>query len=282
MRAMAGYFRMMRVEDWIFGYFFIPLIGTIAAAGISPVLWITAVISACTLAFGFVINNVADVEIDRLHTPKCDANKNPLASQTVTLRGTWLLLLFLTLVPLGLSLMYSVLASVCVAATLVLCAAYSIYPFRLKERYLIDLVSHGIMFGALLFFIGYTLPGPGGMLLSAKAVALALLFTFIGCMALLVHQIADYDQDHGHSATTVVQIGKRKGWCLLAAFIVLSLCALAAVHAIVVLEPWVLWGSVALFIIPVILLRNEIRSSRAFDLLPWDALSSAYSRIRMR
>jgi len=101
-------------------------------------------------------------------------------------------------------------------------------------------------------------------------------------MALLVHQIGDYNHDHGHSATTVVQIGKKRGWILLMAFFVLSLGTLAAVNAIVLLEPWMLWGAVVLFAIPVFLLRNEIRNSRAMGLLPWDSLSSAYSRLRMR
>lgn len=279
---MAGYFRMLRVEDWLFGYFFIPLIGTIAAAGITPVLLVTAAISACTLGFGFVINNLADVEIDRLHTAKCDTNKNPLATDEVTIRGTWILCILLALVPLALAIWYGVTAFFCVAATLALCAAYSVYPFRLKERYLLDLISHGLMFGALLFLIGYTLPDPAVPLLSAPAVSLALLFTFIGCMALLVHQIGDYNHDHGHSATTVVQIGKKRGWILLMAFFVLSLGTLAAVNAIVLLEPWMLWGAVVLFAIPVFLLRNEIRNSRAMGLLPWDSLSSAYSRLRMR
>jgi 4-hydroxybenzoate polyprenyltransferase len=282
MRAIAGYLRMLRVEDWIFGYFFIPLIGTIAAAGLSPVLLVTAVISACTLAFGFVINNLADVEIDRLHTTKCDTNKNPLAADEVTLRGTWILCLLLAIVPLGLSLHSGVPAFVCVAVTLVLCAVYSVYPFRLKERYLLDLLTHGLMFGAMLFLIGYTLPGPGVLLLSAKAVSLSLLFTCIGCMALLVHQIGDYNQDHGHSATTVVQIGKKRGWILLLSFMALSFASLAAVNAIVMLEPWMLWGAVTLFVIPLFLLRNEIRSSAAFGILPWDSLSSAYGRLRMR
>ena len=58
-------FRMLRIEDWIFGYFFIPIIGAVAAAGDPAALRVTAIVSACILAFGFVINNVADVEIDR-------------------------------------------------------------------------------------------------------------------------------------------------------------------------------------------------------------------------
>jgi 4-hydroxybenzoate polyprenyltransferase len=250
---------MLRVEDWIFGYFFIPLIGTVAAAGLSPVLWITAIVSACILAFGFVINNVADVEIDQLHTAKCESNKNPLVIHAVTIRGSWCLLLLLALIAIGLSLLTSIPAFFLVVATLVLWAAYSLPPFRLKERYLLDLATHGIMAGPMLLLVGYTLPGPGGPLLSIKIISLLLLFTCIGCIALLVHQVGDYDQDLGHSTTTVVQIGKKKGWILLGIFYGISLACLEAVNAIVILEPWVLWGSLILFSIPVFTLRYEIR-----------------------
>jgi 4-hydroxybenzoate polyprenyltransferase len=259
MGTAADYFRMLRVQDWIFGYFFIPGIGSIAAAGVTPLLVPVAVISFCTIAFGFVINNIADVEIDKVHTGKCAMLKNPLVSQSVTLRGTWILVVSLAFVPLCLSLLWSVPAFFSIAATLILFTAYSIRPFRFKERYVLDLVTHGVMAGAMLFLVGYLLSLPAIPLLSAKMVSLLVLFTCIGCMALVVHQIGDYREDCGHTTTTVVQLGKRKSWCLFAVLMALSLIALAAVNLVVTLEPWVLWGSVALFAIPIFLLRNDIR-----------------------
>jgi len=259
MSSASSYFKMMRVEDWIVGYFFIPLIGTISITGISPVLWITAIVSVCILAFGFVINNVADVEIDRQHVTKCEANKNPLVTQAVSIGGIRVLLVLLALIPLSISLFFSVPAFFCIIITLILWAAYSIPPFRLKERYLLDLVTHAIMAGPLLFLVGYTLPGLEVPRLTLPVISLCILFTCIGCIALLVHQIGHYDQDCGHSTTTVVQIGKKKGWLLLAVLFLLTLACLWGVHAVIILEPWVLWGSVVLFAIPVFMLRHEIR-----------------------
>ena len=115
------------------------------------------------------------------------------------------------------------------------------------------------MAGPMLFLIGYTLPGHEAPLPTIQVISLCLLFTCIGCIALLVHQIGDYNQDRGHSSTTVVQIGKKKGWILLAVLFLISLACLAEVHAVIILEPWVMGGSVALFTIPVFMLRNEIR-----------------------
>ena len=115
------------------------------------------------------------------------------------------------------------------------------------------------MAGPMLFLVGYTLAGRDLSLLSGRVVSLIVLFGCIGCMALLVHQIGDYDQDRGHSTTTVVQIGKKNGWLLLAALFALSLVSLVAVAMIVNLGSWVFWGAIALFAIPLFQLRNEIR-----------------------
>ena len=253
------YIRMLRVQDWILGYFFIPVIGTIAAAGITPGLLVTAVVSFTILAFGFVINNVADMEIDRCHAGKCQENKNPLAASHVTLRGSWGLTVLLAVIPLLTAWLCNPPAFFFVSCTLVLFAAYSIHPFRIKERYLLDILTHGIMAGALLFFIGYTLPRPDLPILSPGPLALAALFTGIGCMALVVHQIGDYAEDVGNTTTTIIRMGKARGWILLGILFLLSMVSLAIVHLIITLELWVLLGSLALFAIPVFLLRNEIR-----------------------
>jgi 4-hydroxybenzoate polyprenyltransferase len=259
MGQIVHYIRMLRVQDWIFGYFFIPIIGSIAVTGISPVLLVTAAVSFFVLAFGFVINNVADAEIDRCHAGKFRENKNPLASASLTTRESWSLAALLAAIPLVISWLCNPPAFLFVSCTLALFAAYSANPFRLKERYLIDIGTHGIMAGAFLFFIGYTLPRPDVPFLSPGPLALAALFTGIGCIALVVHQIGDYADDLGTTTTTVVRMGKSRGWILLATLVLLSLVCLAIVHLIIVLELWVLAGSLALFVIPVFLLKNEIR-----------------------
>ena len=260
MGQIIHYFRMLRVQDWILGYFFIPVIGSIAVVGISPVLLITAAVSFSVLAFGFVINNVADTEIDRCHAGKCRDNKNPLAASQITPRGSWCLTALLAVIPLLISWLCNLLAFLFVSCTLVLFVMYSVHPFRLKERYLIDILTHGIMAGALLFFIGYTLPRPDVPVISPGPLALAALFTGIGCMALVVHQIGDYAEDSGTTMTTIVRMGKTRGWILLATLFLLSMICLAIVHLIITLELWVFLGSLALFAIPVFLLRDEIRN----------------------
>ncbi len=259
MTTAGNYFRLIRVQDWIGGYFFLPLIGSIASTGISRALLWTAVVSMCLLAFCFVINNMADTEIDRCHGGKCQSNKNPLATNGMTLRGTWFLMTFLAIVPLAISLWSGALTFVFVICALFLFTAYSVRPFRLKERYLIDLATHGIMMGGLLFVIGYILPSAGISILSPDCLALTTLFTCIGCMALVVHQIGDYHEDFGYTPTSVVRRGKPWGWRVFVFFFILSLVSLAMVHMVISLGVWVLSGSVGLFAIPLFLLRGEIQ-----------------------
>ena len=45
----------------------------------------------------------------------------------------------------------------------------------------------------------------------------------IGCEALLTHQINDYGEDFGNSSTTVVRVGQKRGWTMLALFVLLSI-----------------------------------------------------------
>jgi 4-hydroxybenzoate polyprenyltransferase len=258
MTTAGNYFRLIRVKDWAGGYFFLPLVGSIASTGISPALIWTAVVSMCLLAFCFVINNMADTEIDRFHGGKCQSNKNPLATNDVTISGTWFLMAFFAIVPLAISLGSGALPFVFVICALFLFTAYSVRPFRLKERYLVDLATHGIMMGGLLFVIGYFLPSAEVSLISPDCLALTALFTCIGCMALVVHQIGDYHEDFGHTPTSVVRMGKPWGWRVFVFFFILSLICLAMVHLIISLALWVLFGSASLFAIPLFLLRDEI------------------------
>jgi 1,4-dihydroxy-2-naphthoate octaprenyltransferase len=60
-------------------------------------------------------------------------------------------------------------------------------------------------------------------------VAIASLCTFICCEALIVHQIHDYGEDLGNSTTTIVRIGRRMGWMLLALSMLFSLIGLELV-----------------------------------------------------
>jgi 4-hydroxybenzoate polyprenyltransferase len=260
MGLARNYIRMMRVEDWIFGYFFIPIIGSIAAIGLSESLVWTAFVSFCVIAFGFVINNYADVEIDRCHSQKQKTAKNPLAANIVSVNGTRVLMTLLVGLPLVICLILSLPAFFFTVCTLVLLLAYSLQPLRLKERYIADIVTHGLMFGTFPFLIGYTLLTPGIALLEVRPLALCILFTIIGFLALIVHQIYDYAEDVGCSPTTIVRIGMRHGWRIFAVFFSMALISLGVVCVLLNLPSFMLYGSLTLFIIPIYTLKDRMRT----------------------
>ena len=259
MGIIRNYFRMMRVEDWIFGYFCIPLIGSIAATGISLSLVWTALVAFCTLAFGFVINNYADIEIDRCHSYKQKTNKNPLVSNAVSISGTGILMVLLAAISLVICGFLSLPALIFTGCTLALLAVYSLNPPRLKERYAADIVTHGLMMGTFPFLMGYALLSPDSALFAARPLALCTLFTIVGCLALLVHQVCDYQEDVGCSPTTVVRMGRRRGWMTCAAFFILALVCLGIVGMLLNLSLVILSGSLVLFIIPVYTLKDRMR-----------------------
>lgn len=139
--GLAGkYFRMMRVEGWILGYFFIPIIGSIAAIGLSKSLLWTALVAFCTIAFGFVINNYADIEIDRCHSQKQKTNKNPLVSNVVGVNSTCGLMVLLVALPLTVCFFLSLPAFFFTACALVLLLVYSLPPLS-AQKSAISLIS---------------------------------------------------------------------------------------------------------------------------------------------
>ncbi|NQE44896.1 hypothetical protein C5S31_02575 [ANME-1 cluster archaeon GoMg2] len=80
------YFKMLRVKEWIKFYTLIPLIGAILADATPFALISVGTIFFCVIAYGFVINNYFDVEIDKRHTKKVMQGKNPLSTGKVTKR----------------------------------------------------------------------------------------------------------------------------------------------------------------------------------------------------
>jgi 4-hydroxybenzoate polyprenyltransferase and related prenyltransferases len=86
------YLKMLRIRDWVRFYPFIPLIGAILARTSPIVLLSVGVISCCVIAYGFVINNYFDVEIDKKHEKKVKSNKNPLSTGNATKRGASILM----------------------------------------------------------------------------------------------------------------------------------------------------------------------------------------------
>lgn len=219
------YLKMLRVREWIKFFAPIPLIGAILAPATPFVLISVGVIFFCVIAFGFVVNNYFDVEIDIRNTKKVRRGNNPLSSGRVTKRGTSALmcLLLATAITLACFLSPGISGVLFTLLCISLLTLYSVNHIRLKERFIVDILTHGLMFGLFPVLAGFTLAGGD---LNTHILLIAALFMIIGCESLLTHQINDYEEDLGYSSTTVVKVGLKKGWVLLASVVLLSIAIL--------------------------------------------------------
>jgi len=235
MDKLQGYWRMLRTGDWVKFYPLFPLAGAFLAAGLSSDLIVVFALFFCVTAYGFVINNLYDAEIDRNHAGKTKQGKNPFADRLISKRAVVGMCAVLAGIPLLASFAISGTGFVFTLLCLITLTLYSAPPIRFKDRFATDIVCHGVMFGGLPFFAGYTLAG-GAIpeILSFPAVS-ALVCTLLCCEALIAHEILDYHDDLGTTYTTVVGIGLRNGVLLL---------GITAVFSVVVFELMSWWFAI--------------------------------------
>ena len=216
---MNPYLRMIRVKDWIRFYPFAPIAGALLAKAGAIDLALVLAAYIPLIGYSFVANNLFDVKIDRLHRGKQESGKNPLASGEVTRRGVLILMVLLLSIALMVSYLMNPFGAALVAANALLLTAYS-GGARLKEWIVLDIITHGLMFGALPLLAGFLLSG--GSPLKGAFFASAIAFV-LGCEALVAHQISDYDEDLGRTRTTVTWAGLKRGLMLLFSLALLSL-----------------------------------------------------------
>ena len=205
--------RMLRLADWAPWYLPVPVAAAVlAGGGIKDVLLVGCVFF-CIISYGFVINNYYDVEIDSSHSYKKLHNKNPLAVKKIDYRATRYLMVLLVGFSLAASFLSPPAGILFVVLTLLAFTAYSA-PLagprsKLKEIPYVDLATHGLMFGLFPFLAGVTMCGEtmqNGMVL------IGIIVTAQASIALVIHQLVDYEEDKATGKTTVVRMGLRKAW----------------------------------------------------------------------
>jgi 4-hydroxybenzoate polyprenyltransferase len=219
-----------------------------------PVLLFVAVSSI----FGFVINDVADAELDR----NAGKLRNPVASGDLSVVAAWgLVVLLLGVTALSIYLL-SFLDRLLGILVVLLFAGYS-SGLRIKARPGLDVVCHAswnTLFGVMAYSVYRPLDfvgaGLGGMLF------------LLSMLAELVNEIRDYDSDRLMIRTTVTLVGKKAALkvCVLLLFLVLALfVSIVLVGGL----PWVLLIfslSIIFLIAPII---NALRyEQKVQDLMP--------------
>jgi len=230
-RRLLLYYRNIRVQDWraylgmaVLGYIF--GLDESSLLSSNPLILIPYVVS-CTLfiAFSFSINNCFDVDCDSKQPSKL--TKNPVAAGRITFREGVTVSSCIALAGLAVSYTAFSLTSFLLYASLSFWgASYSIPPMRLKARPLVDVVSHALGFGSLLFLYGVSV---GGEFSFTSTIVAASLFTCSAIFELRNH-LEDYEVDLASGLrTTTCWLGRQKTVVLLKALYLTHLALLALV-----------------------------------------------------
>ena len=257
------YLRMLRFKDWVPGFFWVPILGAVLISSSLKLIFIIAIISFCTLAYAFVINNYFDVGIDKKHKRKIKTNKNPLAQGLVTQRGTLIIIGFLLFSPLALAAQVNFNGFIFVILSVIASTLYSIKHIRFKEKSGIDLITHGFMFGLFPVLAGAILAGGS---INFPLLFIGFLFFLVNCSALLSHQIIDYEEDLGNTRNTAIKIGRKMSFIsLILLQFVFLLCFMIMLRHFTV-EWWVYYLFIfLLFWIPLDCIR---RARSTFNIQP--------------
>lgn len=133
-----------------------------------------ALLAFCAMASAvYVLNDIMDIEADRLHPLKC---QRPLPSGAVSLRAARTLFVFLVLASVGLSLLVGYWVVACTLSYLFINILYS---WRLKHVVILDvfLISSGFMLRIMAGTVGLGIAPSSWLLLCGLMVTLFLGFS---------------------------------------------------------------------------------------------------------
>jgi len=229
-RNLPYYFNNIRVADWR-AYFGMAFLGFVGRIGVSSLGYFVhnglkfAITIALYLAFTFSINNCFDVSCDLQQYQKL--KKNPIATGLVGFREG--LAQSLSLALIGIALVYSwfgVIHLVLYSMLIFLGGAYSAPPLRFKSIPLVDLISHGLFFGALLYLYGALFAGSP----SAQTVIVSASIFIYSITLELRNHLDDFQVDSiSDTMTTVCWIGYESAKRLLYALLLIHWTLLAMI-----------------------------------------------------
>ncbi|MFH0896906.1 MAG: UbiA family prenyltransferase [Candidatus Bathyarchaeota archaeon] len=192
----------------------------------------------------YSLNNLYDVESDKkqLGTAKDFGRwnlsvKNQIALGNIT-KGK---ASFFSLSLFCLSTLYFYLAGGLISAFLAIAIfswgwAYSAPPIRLKNRFILDLMLHGLFWGSLLFLMGFSMKGVSSL---NAPISLLLLIFFTSILWEFHNSFEDYHADkEAGNLTSIVRLGLRRSF-----YVYVLLLSIAITYSIFLLP--VMWSSIA-------------------------------------
>jgi 4-hydroxybenzoate polyprenyltransferase len=208
---LTGFIRIRGVFNWFAISFFGFLLG-ISSLDITSYmvpLFFFVVSTFFILAFTFANNNYYDIDTDKENPRR--AHLNVMASGKISKQTGLLLNLIFIVIPLVLSLFFTLEVFVFCALLIFWMWAYSAPPLRLKGRPGLDILWHFNAFLALILWGSYVAGS-----VSVINILVAVSFGVFGCFAQIDNHIHDYPFDKASgSKTFVVWIGITKAYVAL-------------------------------------------------------------------
>jgi 4-hydroxybenzoate polyprenyltransferase len=203
LKSLKTYFRFLRVKDWR-AYFLIALFGFLFSKGyffpLKEIIIFWAIV-LLLLAFGFSVNDVFDTKEDQYHLEK----ENPLVSKEISFPKGLTFSIFLGIFGLALSTFFGLKIFLFCLIAFLLGFFYSAPPIRFKGRPFLDLISHGLFGGFLIFFFPVLI---FTQKLEFFHYLLGFSFFYLSVMAELRNHLEDYETDKKGGLKTVVSVLK--------------------------------------------------------------------------
>jgi len=198
---LKSYFKLLRLKDWR-GYFLMALFGFLILKGFLfslreiIIFWIIVLL---LLAFGFSVNDCFDTKEDKYHPEK----ENLLVGKKISFPKGLAFSILLGILGLSLSAVFGLRIFLFCLVAVLLGFFYSAPPLRFKSRPFLDLFSHGLFAGALIFFLPI-------LIFNKKLNFLHYLIGFsifyLSVMAELRNHLEDYEIDKKAGLKTTVSV----------------------------------------------------------------------------
>lgn len=202
-KSLKTYFKLSRVKDWR-AYFLMALFGFLISKGfLFPlkeiiIFWFVVIL---LLSFGFSINDCFDTEEDKYHPEK----ENLLVARKISFSKALTFSIFLGILGLFLSAFFGLRIFLFCLVAFLLGFFYSAPPIRFKGRPFLDLISHGLFAGALIFFFPILVFNKN---LTFLHYLLGFSIFYFSAMAELRNHLEDYKPDKRAGLKTTVSVLK--------------------------------------------------------------------------
>ncbi len=195
----------MRVHTWS-AFFLLTFLGFVLSEGIIThffdVLIFVMMLSLYT-GFSFAINDCYDVDEDRAK----ESSKNPIVRGKLSPKRAKTFSFSLAVLGVSLSLWFSLMIFFYFLFLTLLSLFYSVPPIRLKTRFPLDILSHGLFFGVLVLFLPALVFG----LFTFQLLLVSLSIFILSVSIELWNHIVDFESDKkAQLQTTACVIGLKR------------------------------------------------------------------------